>query len=397
MTTREHPLRILAKGVSLGVALALLLRLLGPHQDFWPTLAICVIFSTLMWGGFNLLSGWFEVHSQEGSSPFRLALITQVRILGLCIVLLMLALGLVRLSTGLNLLDHPAAAILTVLIGLTITAVITGLHTTERLVTSERAKAQVEVESMRLQLMQADHARKTQELEEARALQLSMLPKAPPECCGMAFAHVLHTATEVGGDTYDYRDLAGGGLLLAFGDATGHGLQAGLMVTAVKALFQTLPAELSLLQSLHHISEGIRSLHMPRMAMALTLLKLEGDELTFAGAGMPPIYHYRAAEDRVDTHRTSGPPLGQLKHFDYTEGRLRLAAGDVVLLASDGFPECLDPEDRMLGYDAAAPAFHRHAKKTPVAAAEALIAEAGAWAKGRPWADDLSLLVFRKT
>lgn len=397
MSAREHPLRILVKAVSLGVALALIFCLIGRDQAFWPTLAICVICSTLMWGGFNLLSSWFEVHPQEGTSPFRLALLAQVRILAVYAGLLILALVLVRLTTGLNLLDHPAAATLTILIGLTITAVITGLHTTERFVYSERAKAKVEVESMRLQVMQADHARKTQELEEARALQLSMLPKAPPQCCGMAFAHVLHTATEVGGDTYDYRDLPGGGLLLAFGDATGHGLQAGLMVTAVKALFQTVPADLPLLQSLHHISEGIRSLHMPRMAMALTLLRLEGDDLTFAGAGMPPIYHYRAAEDRVDTHRTSGPPLGQLKSFDYAEGRLRMASGDAVLLASDGFPECLDLEDRMLGYDAVGPVFHRHANHSPDAVTEALTTAAVAWAKGRPWADDLSFLVFRKT
>lgn len=387
---------LLARALALGTALALLLHWTGIAPQLRPTLVICLIFSLLMWGGFNLLAPWFGVKTKEGRTPFREALDTLLRILGLYSGLLLVAVVLVSLATGLNLLAHPATALLTFLIGLTITSVMTGLHTTERLVTAERAKAHAEVESLRLQLLEADHTRKTRELEEARDLQLSMLPKAPPECCGMGFAYALHTATEVGGDTYDYRALPGAGLLLAFGDATGHGLQAGLMVTAVKALFQTLPGELPLPAALHHISGGIRSLHMPRMAMALTLLRLEGDDLAFANAGMPPVLHYRAAEDHVEAHRTSGPPLGQLKHFTHTESRLRMEPGDVVLLASDGFPECLDPEDRMLGYDLMAPLFQRHINLGPEAPCEALRAEAAIWAKGRAWADDLSFLVIRR-
>ena len=54
-----------------------------------------------------------------------------------------------------------------------------------------------------------------------------------------------NTATEVGGDFYDLRP-EGDGLLVAFGDATGHGLAAGIVVTAAKALFTSLPAGASL-------------------------------------------------------------------------------------------------------------------------------------------------------
>ncbi len=393
MPTSPNLLRLLTKALVLGLVLALFIRATGLSKDLLPTIFICVIFSTLMWGGFNLMSGWFSVNSQADASPFRAALRALLRILGLYAMLLLVALSLVRLVTGFNILAQPGTAILTFLIGLTITSIMTGLHTTERLVSAERAKAQSELES---RLREADHARKTQELEEARQLQLSMLPNAPPEHRDLCFAYALHTATEVGGDTYDYRVLSGGGLFLAFGDATGHGLQAGLMVTAVKALFQTVPTALPLPQALQHISEGIRSLHMPRMAMALTLVRIEGQSLHYAGAGMPPLLHFRASEQRVDAHRTSGPPLGQLKHFDYLEGQLDLDHGDVVLLASDGLPECLDPEDRMLGYDLMAPLLQRHADLPLEPLLEALTLEAKTWAKGRPWVDDLSFLALRR-
>lgn len=364
--------------------------------DLKLSLLISLSFSIPMWSGFELLVPWFIARPMDQQSPLRVALDSLGRILGLYSFLLLLAVGLVRLSTGLNLLARPTIAIITFMVGLSITAIIMGLKTTQHLVMAERARAKAEVESLRLQLLEADHARKTQELEEARQLQLSMLPKAPPECCGMAFAHALRTATEVGGDTYDHRPLPDGSLLLAFGDATGHGLQAGLVVTAVKALFHTLPPSPSLTQGLLHVSEGVRSLHMPRMAMALTLLRLEGNRLQFAAAGMPSVLHFRASTRQVETHRTLGPPLGQLKHFEYTEKQLILEPGDAVLLCSDGFPECLDPEDRMLGYDRMAPLFQRHARLSAEAMIQALSHEAEAWAKGRPLADDLSFLVVRR-
>ncbi len=388
---------MLARALGLGVALALLLRVTGLMDDLRGALIICITFSVLMWAGFRLLSPWFALRLQDQNTPGRAALGSLLRLLVIYTLLLVSAVGLVRLLTGLNLVAHPSMAIFTFLIGLTVTAIMNGLHTTEHLVRAERARAESELEAMRLQVLQADHARKTQELEEARQLQLSMLPQTPPECCGMAFAHRLITATEVGGDTYDHRSLPDGSLLMAFGDATGHGLQAGLIVTAVKALFQTLPPHLSLPQGLQAISEGVRSLHLPRMAMALTLLRLDGDDVSFAAAGMPPLLHYRALENRVEVHRTVGPPVGQLKHFDYVLGQLRLAPGDALLLCSDGFPECLDPTGRMLGYDRLKPLFQAHGQASGEALIEAFLQEAAAWASGRPWADDLSFMVIQKS
>jgi serine phosphatase RsbU (regulator of sigma subunit) len=396
MPTFPRILRSLALSSALGTALGLVLNGFRLIPDIRASIFISLAFSVPMWSGFDLLVPWFMARPMDQESPFRVALGSLGRILGLYTGLLVLSVSLVRLGTGLNLLARPTVAILTFMIGLTITAIMMGLQTTQHMVMAERARAKAEVESLRLQLLEADHARKTLELEEARQLQLSMLPKAPPECCGMAFAYGLWTATEVGGDTYDHRTFEDESILISFGDATGHGLQAGLLVTAVKALFHTVPAGLSLPEALLYISNGVRSLQMPRMAMALTLLRREGDLLRFAAAGMPSLLHFKAAENRIEFHRTLGPPLGQLKHFAYTEGRLAFEPGDAVLLCSDGFPECLDPEDRMLGYDQMAPAFLRHAQRPAEELIQALYKETEAWAKGRPLADDLSFLVMRR-
>jgi serine phosphatase RsbU (regulator of sigma subunit) len=68
---------------------------------------------------------------------------------------------------------------------------------------------------------QTDNARTTRELESARSLQLSMLPSTLPELPGFEVAAAMATATDVGGDFFDFRTLPDGALVVAVGDATG--------------------------------------------------------------------------------------------------------------------------------------------------------------------------------
>ena len=46
----------------------------------------------------------------------------------------------------------------------------------------------------------------------------------------------MKTATEVGGDYYDFSVGQDGTLNIGFGDATGHGMQAGTIVTLMKPI-----------------------------------------------------------------------------------------------------------------------------------------------------------------
>jgi serine phosphatase RsbU (regulator of sigma subunit) len=68
---------------------------------------------------------------------------------------------------------------------------------------------------------QTDNARKTREPESARSLQLSMLPSGLPELPRFEVGAAMATATDVGGDGFDFRTLPDGALVVAVGDATG--------------------------------------------------------------------------------------------------------------------------------------------------------------------------------
>ena len=90
-----------------------------------------------------------------------------------------------------------------------------------------------------LALELVDRVRVRDELEVARQLQRELLPQAAPALPGFAFAHSYRTANEVGGDYYDFIPLADGRLVLVAGDASGHGMAAGLLMAIANATLHT--------------------------------------------------------------------------------------------------------------------------------------------------------------
>jgi serine phosphatase RsbU (regulator of sigma subunit) len=244
-------------------------------------------------------------------------------------------------------------------------------------------------------LLEAENERRAQELEEARRLQLSMLPRDPPTAPGLDIAFRMLTASEVGGDYYDFRIGEDGALTLAVGDATGHGLNAGIVVASSKSLFQGLDDGLSLSESLQRIDRGLRGMNLRRMGMSLGLARWERGSLHVAAAGMPPVLIFRRSSRQVEECLFSTPPLGTLEQRSFAERSIRLASGDAVLIATDGLVELLDPDDEPLGYPAVAEAFRRAAGAGAEHAVEGLLAATREWARGRPLADDLSLVVLR--
>ena len=90
---------------------------------------------------------------------------------------------------------------------------------------------------------QMEESRKSEELEEARNLQLQLLAKKVPEMKNVEVETYIRTATEVGGDYYDFFELDDGTLIAACGDATGHGATSGMMVSITKAGLKGLKKE----------------------------------------------------------------------------------------------------------------------------------------------------------
>jgi serine phosphatase RsbU (regulator of sigma subunit) len=210
-------------------------------------------------------------------------------------------------------------------------------------------------QEVRQRLMSVEYDRKSVELEDARRFQLSLLPKEVPRHPHYDIAVYTRTATEVGGDYYDFH-VAEDTLSITIGDATGHGAKAGTMVTVIKTLFSGYDGTVSPAQFLGDAAEKIKRMELPRMSMALSLARLEAHRLTLSSAGMPPVLVHRASSGQVEEVALGATPLGTLG-IDYPQTTIDLAAGDTVLFLTDGFPELMNDAGLQFGYAAALDAF----------------------------------------
>lgn len=244
-------------------------------------------------------------------------------------------------------------------------------------------------------VLSLEYERKSDELEEARRFQLSMLPKHVPQHERYEIAAMTQTAAEVGGDYYDFHVSPAGALSVTIGDATGHGAKAGTMVTVVKTLFAGYTAETEPAAFLRDAAEKIKRMDLGRMAMALLLARFDDERLTVASAGMPPILVHRAAENRVEEVSLGATPLGTLG-VEYHQTEVAIARDDTVLLMSDGLPELQNANGLQLGYTAALDEF---AAAATAATANEVIARleqsARRWHGDQPPNDDITFVVVR--
>jgi serine phosphatase RsbU (regulator of sigma subunit) len=251
-------------------------------------------------------------------------------------------------------------------------------------------------ELSRSRLVAAENRRKADELARARDLQLSMLPRGFPVVSGLELAAASQTAAEVGGDYYDMRTADDGALLLAFGDATGHGLAAGIVVTAAKALFASLPAQGSLPDLLASCDDVLRRMRLRGLQMCLALARVTPREVVMVSAAMPPMLIHRARTNTVEELGVGDLPLGGRIAPRFEERRTELSPGDTLLFASDGFAELCGQDGTELGYPRAAGAFGETAGAASAReVVERLAAVAENFRGERPQEDDVTFVVVR--
>jgi serine phosphatase RsbU (regulator of sigma subunit) len=264
-------------------------------------------------------------------------------------------------------------------------------HNQQRILEQERDRKEQE---MQQRLLSLEYDRKTVELEDARRFQLSMLPKEVPKHDHFSVAVFTRTATEVGGDYYDFH-LDGDVLSVTIGDATGHGAKAGTMVTVVKTLFSgylpsTTPADF-----LGDAAKKIKRMELGRMAMALTVAQFDGPKMTVASAGMPPVLVHRKESGTVEELALEATPLGTLG-VEYAQRETTVAPGDTVLFMTDGFPELQNALGQQLGYGGALDEFVAAAAAPDADGVIAALSTAAAqWHGEQPPNDDITFVVVR--
>ncbi|MBA2621266.1 MAG: serine/threonine-protein phosphatase [Acidobacteria bacterium] len=125
------------------------------------------------------------------------------------------------------------------------------------------------------------------------------------------------------------------------------------------------------------------------------MLKIKDNHLTVCAAGMPSALIYRSSTKTVEEISIKAMPLGSIANFPYKKQEFTLAAGDAVLLMSDGFPEMFNEADETLGFDEAARILPAVADGSPQQIINHLVEAGEKWANGRPQDDDVTFVVLK--
>ena len=262
----------------------------------------------------------------------------------------------------------------------------------EKALEQERIANQAELER---RVIQVENDRKTEELEEARKLQLSLLPKKIPYSANYDIACFMQTATEVGGDYYDFFESDNDELTIAIGDATGHGLKAGNMVMTAKALLNQLSKERDLKCVLTSLNEDIKKMNLHMLTMCLSLLRINGKEIKYSSAGMPPLLIYKAGYGKIEKiiHKTM--PLGAFRDFPYTRSETVLQSGDVILLMSDGLEELFNEKKEMYGMENIEESLIANSALSADEIVKNLYNESQRWSSNNHLTDDITLVAVK--
>jgi len=151
---------------------------------------------------------------------------------------------------------------------------------------------------------------------------------------------------ELGGDFYDFVQLPNDRLALAIGDASGKGLAAALMISSVQSSLRTAASFID--DDPAAVVEVVnRQVYASSLANRYaTLFYGVFDELTRAlhylnaGHNPPMIVRPDGSATYLDA---GGPPVGMFPTPVFTEGRVQLNPGDILLAYTDGVSEAVDP------------------------------------------------------
>jgi sigma-B regulation protein RsbU (phosphoserine phosphatase) len=246
--------------------------------------------------------------------------------------------------------------------------------------------------------------RKQAELNEARTLQLSLVP--PPfrgeiGGIGVAVDVLLDPAKEVGGDLVDHFRIGDDLLVLALGDVSDKGAGAALVMARTHSLLRGLAAR----PDAHDVfAAPERALGLMNAALAennasdmfVTFLLATADlarrRLTYVRAGHVPPFRRRPDGTLERLVTLGGLPLGMLEATAYKPDAIDFAAGDRILILTDGFTEAADPAGALFG-EPRIEALLAGTDDAPFL--DKLAAEVRLFEAGQPASDDMAALLFR--
>jgi serine phosphatase RsbU (regulator of sigma subunit) len=236
------------------------------------------------------------------------------------------------------------------------------------------------------------------ELELARDLQASLIPKELPRTEAFGLGAHNEIANTVGGDIYDFVPLPDGRLAVLFGDASGHGMAAGLVMAVAHAAFRTQlevdPSPPAMFATLNRILCRTGS---PRAFFSCVYLLLSDDGAYSGSVAGHPQPLLVAADGAIRARIGKGAyPLGIRPQLSWKVESGRVEPGETLFFHSDGLSEARDAAGHEFGDARIESLLRQGAALAPQALADSIASSLHAF-RGRTLPDDdVSIATLRR-
>jgi serine phosphatase RsbU (regulator of sigma subunit) len=241
------------------------------------------------------------------------------------------------------------------------------------------------------------------ELRIAREIQQSLLPVGPPVMAGLSIAAICEPAREVGGDYYDFFELAPRQLGVLIADVSGKGTSAALYMAELKGLMLALSrTERSPRQLLITVNRLLAE-HLDNrsfITMTYAVIDLEAMTLTSARAGHTPLIVVSGGKAEVVV--SEGMVLGL--RFPGARARFEamleedsrpIAPGDVMTLYTDGITEAMDTNKELFGDAALSHILSSHDNLDAPAIRERVLRDVRAFVGEAEPHDDMTMVIMK--
>ena len=214
------------------------------------------------------------------------------------------------------------------------------------------ASAAIAIENARLYQVAVDKGRMERELQVAREVQASLLPRQTPQVKGWEFAAFWQPAREVAGDFYDF--IPGERLGVVIADVSDKGMPAALFMALSRSIVRASVIQLP--QPAEGITQANRLICADAMnGMFVTLFYAQLDpatgELVYVNAGHNPPLLLRAESGELVELTRTGMVLGLFDSVRYEQRSVPMGSGDLLLLYTDGVTDALDAQGREFGFE----------------------------------------------
>lgn len=234
-----------------------------------------------------------------------------------------------------------------------------------------------------------DQTRIRRELQLARQMQRSLLPKRRRD--GYPVLGVNRPAREISGDFYDFFDLPDGRIAFAVGDVSGKGLDASLLMVRTASLLRWAGKDqIAPGQWLERINAELCDTVSGGMFVCAVVGYYDpaNRHAVWANAGFPPALQ-RAADGSWRELLAEGPPLAIVPGMRYPEQSAELGDGTLYFF-SDGVTDVRGADRQTIGMDGVRALFDRHAPAAPEARLRGIVSEL----RNLRLADDTTLLLI---